>query len=60
MKRFIVYLLTIICCLPAAAQHFIQGPLHSPDSPREDWLLPGDTIMDGNQKEFMAESPNGC
>lgn len=57
MKRLIVYLLTIICCLPTSAQHFIQGPLHSPDSPREDWLLPGDTIMDGNQKRVYGGKP---
>lgn len=57
MKRFIVYLLAIICCVPATAQHVIQGPLHSPDSPREDWLLPGDTIMDGNQKRVYGGKP---
>ena len=57
MKRLIVYLLTIICCLPTSAQRFIQGPLHSPDSPREDWLLPGDTIMDGNQKRVYGGKP---
>ena len=30
--------------MKAQAQHVSFGPLHSPDSPREDWLLPGDTV----------------
>lgn len=30
--------------MKAQAQHVSFGPLHSQDSPREDWLLPGDTV----------------
>ena len=30
--------------MKAQAQHVSFGPLHSTDSPREDWLLPGDTV----------------
>lgn len=37
--------------LPALAQRIGEGPLHSQDSPREGWLLPGDTIYDGSEAQ---------
>lgn len=40
----------ILCCASVHAQQVHLGPLHSSDNPREDWLLPGDTI-------FQAEQP---
>lgn len=50
-------MLVIMSCVPVAAQHLIQGPLHSPDSPREDWILPGDTLVDGNRKQVYEGKP---
>lgn len=45
------------CCASIWAQHFIQGPLHSPDNPREDWILPGDTILNGSEKLIYNGKP---
>lgn len=51
MKSKIAYFfLLILCCASVHAQQVHLGPLHSSDNPREDWLLPGDTI-------FQAEQP---
>lgn len=51
MKSKIAYFFMIIlCCASVHAQQVHLGPLHSSDNPREDWLLPGDTI-------FQAEQP---
>ena len=56
MKRLIVlfYLAAYMLSLQAQSIHF--GPLHSSDSPREDWLLPGDTIrQDGEIKIYNGK-----
>ncbi len=39
-------ILWLLSCLAiqAHAQQISLGPLHSADSPREDWILPGDTL----------------
>lgn len=51
MKSKIAYFfMLILCCTSVHAQQVHLGPLHSSDNPREDWLLPGDTI-------FQAEQP---
>ena len=51
MKSKIAYFfMLILCCSSVHAQQVHLGPLHSSDNPREDWLLPGDTI-------FQAEQP---
>lgn len=51
MKSKIAYFfMLILCCASVHAQQVHPGPLHSSDNPREDWLLPGDTI-------FQAEQP---
>lgn len=39
------------------AQTLTFGPLHSADSPREDWLLPGDTIVQAGQKMIYQGKP---
>lgn len=39
------------------AQNVSLGPLHSADSPREDWLLPGDTILQSGQKMIYQGKP---
>ena len=42
-----IYIIIAFCTFlttEASAQQQVSfGPLHSPDSPREEWLLPGDT-----------------
>ena len=46
MKSKIAYFfMLILCCTSVHAQQVHLGPLHSSDNPREDWLLPGDTIF---------------
>ena len=51
MRRKIAYITMLIFCSASVhAQQVHLGPLHSSDNPREDWLLPGDTI-------FQAEQP---
>ena len=49
MNKFVYIILLIIAFpLQGMAQEIRRGPLHSIDSPREDWLLPGDTLVDKN------------
>lgn len=45
LGKVMMTLLLILSAKTAVAQeHVGMGPLHSSDSPREDWILPGDTI----------------
>lgn len=45
MGKVTMLLLLILSTQTTLAQeHIGMGPLHSSDSPREDWILPGDTI----------------
>ncbi len=44
-KLLIIICLATLCAPSAVAQTRALGPLHSVDSPREDWLLPGDTLF---------------
>lgn len=51
-----------LALLPLAAkaqqeQKVSFGPLHSPDSPREDWILPGDTMTIGGQRKIYTGKP---
>ena len=51
MNRICISILSALCCIAANAQNVIhEGPLHSFDSPREGWLLPGDTIYNDTAK----------
>ncbi len=51
MNRIFISILSVLCCITANAQNVIhEGPLHSFDSPREGWLLPGDTIYNDTAK----------
>lgn len=53
-------MLMMLSCLGASAQTQQQvsfGPLHSPDSPREDWLLPGDTIYQSGKPMIYSGKP---
>lgn len=43
--------------MKAQAQHVSFGPLHSPDSPREDWLLPGDTVYQDGKTVVYGGKP---
>ncbi len=57
MKKYIITLISLfgICIAQAQAQTLaLFGPLHSADSPRADWLLPGDTIMQAGQKYDLS------
>lgn len=50
MKKYIITLISLFGFCIAQAQTLTFGPLHSADSPRADWLLPGDTIMQAGQR----------
>ncbi len=56
-SRKILSLLFLACCTTASAQQVNFGPLHSADSPREDWLLPGDTVMQEGKKMVYTGKP---
>lgn len=43
--------------MKAQAQHVSFGPLHSQDSPREDWLLPGDTVYQDGKTIIYGGKP---
>lgn len=43
--------------MKAQAQHVSFGPLHSQDSPREDWLLPGDTVYQDGKAVVYGGKP---
>lgn len=43
--------------MKAQAQHVSFGPLHSQDSPREDWLLPGDTVYQDEKTVVYGGKP---
>lgn len=43
--------------MTAHAQELTYGPLHSADSPREDWILPGDTILQDGRRMIYSGKP---
>ena len=60
MTKKIFGILCLLVLLPVAtkAQQQVNfGPLHSPDSPRKDWILPGDTVIDAGQPKIYTGKP---
>ncbi len=59
MKRYTVYtsLLLAMGLQAAQAQEVRMGPLHSPDNMREAWLLPGDTIVQQEERMVYQGKP---
>jgi len=58
MKRIYILLISaLMAWTNASAQQVNFGPLHSPDSPREDWLLPGDTILQNGKQMVYSGKP---
>lgn len=60
MNKKRLYILFMSACLMmthAYAQQISFGPLHSLDSPREDWILPGDTILQDGKKMIYSGKP---
>ncbi len=52
-------ILCLLSCLAIQthAQQISLGPLHSADSPREDWLLPGDTLRQDGKLVVYGGKP---
>lgn len=58
MKRILFSVILATCtCAMTHAQQVNFGPLHSADSPREDWILPGDTILQAGKKMIYNGKP---
>lgn len=58
MKRQLFLALLLACGLThVRAQHVRFGPLHSADSPREDWILPGDTLVQDGHPMVYGGKP---
>lgn len=56
-KYFLTFLSLCFSVIGIQAQSVNFGPLHSADSPREDWLLPGDTVLQAGQKMIYQGKP---
>lgn len=56
-KKYIALLFLAAMGLQAHAQEITYGPLHSADSPREDWILPGDTILQDGRRMIYSGKP---
>ena len=56
-----IYIIIAFCTFlttEASAQQQVSfGPLHSPDSPREEWLLPGDTVYQAGKPMINQGKP---
>ena len=56
-----IYIIIAFCTFlttEASAQQQVSfGPLHSPDSPREEWLLPGDTVYQAGKPMIYQGKP---
>ena len=59
MKQAIITILVAIVSLHATAQRIGRGPLHSPDNPRNEWLLPGDTLYNIDRQGASAKIYQG-
>lgn len=58
MRKYIIYAFMLLGALQTAhAQEVRMGPLHSPDNMREEWLLPGDTVVQQDQKMVYQGKP---
>lgn len=56
-KYFLSFLSLCFFTIALHAQSVNFGPLHSADNPREDWLLPGDTVLQAGQKMIYQGKP---
>lgn len=56
-KTLFSIILFLSACATTQAQEVRLGPLHSMDSPREDWILPGDTILQDGKKMLYHGKP---
>ena len=54
---FIIAFCTFLTTEASAQQQVSFGPLHSPDSPREEWLLPGDTVYQAGKPMIYQGKP---
>ena len=57
MRYITTFIFFLIFAMSTKAQTLTFGPLHSLDSPREDWLLPGDTIMQAGRTMVYQGKP---
>lgn len=57
MRYITTFIFFLIFTMSTKAQTLTFGPLHSLDSPREDWLLPGDTIMQAGRAMVYQGKP---
>ena len=59
MRYRLFFLLAVLFAVSGlqAQEQVNFGPLHSADSPRTDWLLPGDTIVRGGEKLIYSGKP---
>ena len=57
MKKILNIIILLACGILAHAQQVSLGPLHSADSPREDWLLPGDTLLQDGKTFVYTGKP---
>ena len=53
----IIAFCTFLTTETSAQQQVSFGPLHSPDSPREEWLLPGDTVYQAGKPMIYQGKP---
>lgn len=56
-KLYFILICMVTMSIKAQAQQVSFGPLHSIDSPREDWLLPGDTIVQDGKSMVYSGKP---
>lgn len=57
-KIFSLFILMLLAMQTMQAQeHVAFGPLHSADSPREDWILPGDTVYQNGKPMIYSGKP---
>ena len=56
-RLYLILLGFTLLGMKAQAQHVSFGPLHSTDSPREDWLLPGDTVYQDGKTVVYGGKP---
>lgn len=54
---FIIAFCTFLTTEASAQQQVSFGPLHSPDSPCEEWLLPGDTVYQAGKPMIYQGKP---
>ena len=56
MRRNIIYTGMLLAAVQTLqAQEVRMGPLHSPDNMREEWLLPGDTVVQHDRQKMVYQ-----